>query len=223
MATHPASTGSGTIEARADILVGDAVAAYCAKYSIEPPFATGELHSLALLGAFWRIARHPGCYIFYNKQKELLHVGKASMGNTVSARLRDRFKRMLHSDAYETSKSRKLGDFRNWSHLIVFVQPIEVNYAHEAASLEEFLIEKLQPPYNKNGAGGRVNFVSSKEVELVFPTCPSCGDQPMTSFAQANSTDELDASKWVGAFRCSNCGDERAQAELLHIRKFQTR
>lgn len=76
----------------------------------------------------------PGGYILFSENGELLYVGKASHAKSIGSRL-VRFR-------YKESE---------WPTRPAFVRIIEVPDAFEAPSLEEFLISKLQPRFNKHG------------------------------------------------------------------------
>ncbi len=76
----------------------------------------------------------PGCYVLFSEAGAILYVGKASHGRTVGGRL-VRFR-------YKGS---------DWPEKPAYVRIVEVTDSFEAPSLEEFLINVLQPPHNKHG------------------------------------------------------------------------
>ncbi len=92
----------------------------------------------------WPNCDSPGCYAIFDKNKLLLYVGKASHSNTLALRLACHFR---------CSKTGSKGIVRQsgWSHAPWYVITIGVDKAHEAPSLEEYLITKLNPSDNING------------------------------------------------------------------------
>ena len=87
-------------------------------------------------------AANAGCYFIFGRDGTLLYVGKASLGSTVGRRLSTYFhwntddEVLAHShDGWEDSQPS-------------FVRTIPVLKAYQAASLEEFLIDRLQPSHN---------------------------------------------------------------------------
>ena len=83
----------------------------------------------------------PGVYVFYDEDKNLLYIGKASWNSTVGARIASYFKKNPET-AIETLPS------HNWTRDPKYVQTIPVERAFEASSLEEYLITTLRPVDN---------------------------------------------------------------------------
>jgi excinuclease UvrABC nuclease subunit len=91
-------------------------------------------------GVEWRTPPDPpGCYAFYGNLNpippQLLYVGKAPRG--IGTRLNEHEAHWQKHDG--------------WGRGIALVQQIPVANRWEAASLEEFLIDRLQPPFNRHG------------------------------------------------------------------------
>ncbi|HVM48392.1 MAG TPA: hypothetical protein VMU04_10210 [Candidatus Acidoferrum sp.] len=93
----------------------------------------------------WPCGADPGVYFIFGTGVRLLYVGKASMGANIGSRLSTWFKetpgrgcRVVHS---------------GWSEQPRFVAALRVpaGMAFEAPALEEFLIDRLSPPDNRNG------------------------------------------------------------------------
>jgi hypothetical protein len=94
-------------------------------------------------------ANRQGVYLISDKDRKLLYVGKASLGNTLGARLSSYF-------SYDADgKSCKIIHKSNWSEdprfLITVVVPSEA--AFEAPSLEEFLITSFRGDLPDNELG----------------------------------------------------------------------
>lgn len=81
-----------------------------------------------------------GCYCFYAEDGRLLYVGKASLGNNLGRRIMSWFK----------PNSPGAGHYAvgTWSSQPKSLISIGVERAHEAPSLEEYLIEQLNPSDN---------------------------------------------------------------------------
>jgi hypothetical protein len=116
---------------------------YCLRYGISPAFEMSEIYHLTAEN--WRnpipFIHHAGCYFFYSEDGTLLYVGKASTGNDLAGRVTRYFK-----------TSPNFGPVHEgWSKTPYYLQTLKVSDPHQAPSLEEFLIHKLQPPDNKLG------------------------------------------------------------------------
>ena len=108
-----------------------------------PKPSVGEAHIVGAVmekgscegtAASWK----PGCYAVFSQNGDLLYIGKASNTNMIGDRLvRFRYKGV------------------SWANPPALVRLITVGEAFEAPSLEEFLINRLQPSYNKHGLGPR--------------------------------------------------------------------
>jgi hypothetical protein len=121
----------------------DAVAAYCRLYGISPSFEMSKIYHLTEDN--WRnpipFAEHAGCYFFYAEDGTLLYVGKASLRADLAGRITPYFTR---SPSFGPSHD-------GWSAPPRYLQTLKVRDPHEAPSLEEYLIHKLQPRDNKLG------------------------------------------------------------------------
>jgi hypothetical protein len=96
--------------------------------------------------AKWPMAEKPGVYFFFDDDLQLLYVGKASMNNTLGARLSSYC-------GYAADRSCQLK--HSWSRKPRFVTVIGLNddLRFEAPALEEFLIMRLKPVENTVGLG----------------------------------------------------------------------
>jgi hypothetical protein len=112
----------------------DCLERYCTQHR-HPDRPGFTVHDYTL--ASWEgtdVSRKPGCYVLYSSAGELLYIGKASNSKSVGSRL----VRFRYSPV-------------TWEPTPALVQIIEVAEAFEAPSLEEFLIDKLQPRFNSRG------------------------------------------------------------------------
>jgi hypothetical protein len=86
-----------------------------------------------------------GVYLIFDDQARLLYVGKASMGNDIGSRLGSHF-----GYAVDRATCNARGNWTNKPRFVVTVAtPIDSIF--EAPSLEEFLIDRLQPMENQRG------------------------------------------------------------------------
>ena len=120
------------------------VCEYCARYHIMK-FEVSEAYDLE---ASWKStsfpnADRPGCYTFFDAAGTLLYIGKASCGSTIGIRADTYFK--WRDDRLEPTGS------SGWTGTANVLHTIPVHEAHQAPSLEEYLIEKLNPPENRTG------------------------------------------------------------------------
>jgi hypothetical protein len=127
------------------VRIVQAVKEYCEKYCIPPPFDISEAQHEVSPENWPKItipfSTEKGCYVFYSDLGEILYVGKASMTSDIGTRAACH----IHS---KTAVPTDLG----WSTpLPKWLLTIRVRAAYEAASLEEYLISKLGPLYNKLG------------------------------------------------------------------------
>ena len=83
-----------------------------------------------------------GCYFIFDEAETLLYVGKASMGNSIGARVVSH----MGWDGTKLSLVKGLP-----THTPRYLRTVSLACPWEAPSLEEFLICKLHPPVNKAG------------------------------------------------------------------------
>ncbi|NTZ42952.1 GIY-YIG nuclease family protein [Altererythrobacter sp. SALINAS58] len=124
----------------------NAVREYCARYHIQE-FEISEPYDLH---ASWQSTSFPfaekaGCYAFFDEGGTLLYVGKASCGSTIGRR----------ADTYfqwdgKINKLARTGS-ESWTKVPAILHTVPVHEAHQAPSLEEYIIEQLDPPANRNG------------------------------------------------------------------------
>lgn len=122
---------------------GKAIETYCSKYNIEPRFELSPIYALTTDNWKNSIPFHldQGCYFFYAEDGALLYIGKASFKNDLAGRVITYF------------RTRPMFELRHdgWIKAPAFLQTVKVNFAYEAPSLEEYLIQELQPAQNKLG------------------------------------------------------------------------
>jgi len=130
--------------------LSDALAKYNAKYHIAPAFRISERYDL---NRQWNEtlpdARDTGCYIFYDADMRLLYIGKSSLRNTLGSRVSSYF-------GNDPVSGGALPKHEGWTLPPAYLQTIKVNFAYEAPSLEEYLIETLQPCNNTRGLKAKV-------------------------------------------------------------------
>jgi len=90
-------------------------------------------------------AERPGVYIIFNTDNEVLRIGKVSCKNTLGNRLSAYYK-WGQGDSEGVGRHEGYGDAK-----LIRVIGFPNDRAFEAPALEEFLIGKLNPPYNTNG------------------------------------------------------------------------
>jgi hypothetical protein len=121
----------------------DAVAQYCRRYCISPAFEMSPIYDLTAEN--WRtpipFTLNQSCYFFYAEDGSLLYVGKASFGADLAGRV----------SRYFTTRPTFRPVHTGWSKPPRCLQTLKVHEAHEAPSLEEYLIQELRPFDNKIG------------------------------------------------------------------------
>lgn len=90
-------------------------------------------------------AEGKGVYAFFNKNEELLYVGKASLGNTLGRRVCSYF--YAKPDRFGAKPRHPWTEKGRPRYALITA----TDFAFEAPSLEEYLIEALQPPENTVG------------------------------------------------------------------------
>ena len=92
----------------------------------------------------WPNGNQQGVYLILDRDQRVLYIGKASMGNTMDSRLDSYF-------GYTDERLCKiLGSWRERpKHVVTLAVP--PGHGYEAVGLEEFLIDRLQPPENSQG------------------------------------------------------------------------
>jgi hypothetical protein len=108
-----------------------------------PQFTVNRLYDLPVE---WQENTFPdadgrGVYVFYDEDKKLSYIGKASWNNTLGARIADYFRR-------DPDSVLKPAPGHNWTRFPRFVQTIRVSEGFEAPSLEEYLVTTLRPVDN---------------------------------------------------------------------------
>ena len=89
----------------------------------------------------WPDATKPGIYAFFDKDRNLLYVGKASLGNAIGNRIG------AHLSSNPKRPWMRLDDKSKDAQFIVTVATA-ADQAFVAAALEEFLIREFKPPRN---------------------------------------------------------------------------
>lgn len=125
--------------------LGAALRAYAALYlglrclRLEPRV---ELHGFWEFNTNIQNADEPGCYFLFDADDRLLYVGKASMRSSIGARVASHF--LWNGSALAPANP-------NWTASPVYLRTVVVSEPWEAASLEEYLIHHLNPPFNVAG------------------------------------------------------------------------
>ena len=122
-----------------------AVAEFCGKYGL-PTYEISDRFEIAFgyegRGNKWLNSDYKGCYFIFARSGQLLYVGKASNRNSIGDRL---------DDYFEGIRSQNPGAPKGtWTEPPAYVRTIRVDNGL-AASLEEYLIEVLDPVDNKIG------------------------------------------------------------------------
>ncbi len=86
-------------------------------------------------------AKATGCYFIFDADDRLLYIGKASLKSTIGRRLSTYFR--WKADRLEVRHSAWSPDKEP-----TFVRAVSVAEPYQAASLEEYLIDRLQPSQN---------------------------------------------------------------------------
>ena len=125
----------------------NAVREYYARYHIMQ-FEISDAYDLhaSWVSTSFPNAERAGCYAFFDGTGTLLYVGKASCGSTMGRRADTYFK-------WIENKLEARGS-RHWTGTPTILRTIPVHEAHQAPSLEEYLIERLHPPENRAGRKG---------------------------------------------------------------------
>ncbi len=84
-----------------------------------------------------------GCYAFFDANKKLVYIGKASLSHILGRRIDSYFLRSGSSPSAVLK--------HQWESPPRYIVSIAVSKPYEAPSLEEFLIDKLQPSENLRG------------------------------------------------------------------------
>ncbi len=100
-----------------------------------------DLHLSWRLNQTFENATAQGCY-FLCDEETVLYIGKASMGNSIGARVSSHF--VWNGHELFPVKA-------NWIPTPIYLRTLVVSPAWEAASLEEYLIHHLNPPFNVAG------------------------------------------------------------------------
>lgn len=116
---------------------------YCSRYGINP---APRLTSPYDLQRSWLSETIPnadkaGCYFIFDEAGGLLYIGKASLGSTIGRRVATYF-------FWDKAGDRLASRHEGWTRFPAVVRTIAVEQPYEAASLEEYLIMKLQPRDN---------------------------------------------------------------------------
>lgn len=90
----------------------------------------------------------PGIYVIFHRNGSILRIGKASCNSTITSRLSGYFK-WGALDSEGTHKHPGYEEAR-----ILYTIGVPKDRAFEAPAVEEYLIGRLNPPYNKNGSNG---------------------------------------------------------------------
>lgn len=90
----------------------------------------------------------PGVYVIIDRKGLVLRIGKASCNSTITSRLGSYFK-------WGDSDSEGVHKFSGYEEArIIYSIGIPKDRAFEAPAVEEFLVERMKPPYNRNGRNG---------------------------------------------------------------------
>jgi hypothetical protein len=92
----------------------------------------------------WPFAERAGVYLIYSVDRQLLYIGKASMGQSVGKRLYCHFGGNVKECVYNQSGWKPPPRF-------VVIVAVPEDSPWEAPALEEFLISKLSPKLNVHG------------------------------------------------------------------------
>ncbi len=88
----------------------------------------------------WPDAEKPGVYVFFSESGDVEYVGKTSCSQHLGRRIRHYFDAVGVPKNWQSERS---------TNFVVVALPRE--HAFEAGAIEEFLIQGLNPPRNKNG------------------------------------------------------------------------
>jgi hypothetical protein len=90
--------------------------------------------------ASWPSNESPGVYVFLNREKEIIYIGKASFGNCIGGRLNSRF---------DTRWNPKKPESQGCVYITTIPLPREA--AFEAPAIEEYLLGVLTTRSNRVG------------------------------------------------------------------------
>jgi hypothetical protein len=116
---------------------------YCTLHSIIPAFEISPLADIQQLyrdKAPFPFQDDAGCYLLWSATTELLYVGKVSLRHNIYSRLKTYFR-------WDEDRTMILPT-GHWTSAPTFVQVIKVKEPYQAPSLEEYLIDKLNPSDN---------------------------------------------------------------------------
>lgn len=114
----------------------------------KPKFKFSDLYDLELdwkSNSKYPFAKKTGIYAIFDKDEELLYIGKASNQSSIGARLSTYF------ENDEEGKCHPVDSKESWGGNPRIIISVSVNEPFEAPSLEEFLISELQPKSNSVG------------------------------------------------------------------------
>jgi excinuclease UvrABC nuclease subunit len=94
----------------------------------------------------WPNAEFPGVYILFDKNKEVLLIGKASCSRTLGDRLGEKLR-------WKDKKIGKGGHLNNPDIRYLATIRVPIDNAFEAPAIEEYLLKKLRPSLNKQCKG----------------------------------------------------------------------
>lgn len=113
-------------------------------YDISPEKEQAQIRCRGKWPEMWPYARRAGIYAFVDENLEVVYVGKASLKNSLGARISSYC-------GYAPDRSCQIYD--GWTnfprYLVTVAVPEETPF--EAPALEEFLISRLQPKENSRG------------------------------------------------------------------------
>lgn len=110
---------------------------------LQPTFKIGECINIRVGGVHhgWRDFKNkPGVYAFYDRDRQLIYVGHATNLN-----------KQTGSYFRRAEDGRVVATVHHWVREPVFLQMVAVEKRVERASLEAFLIAKLNPLLNQQG------------------------------------------------------------------------
>ena len=119
--------------------VREALAEYECRYGLWKLKLTEPYHISDQWNEYFPNTVSAGCYFFYDEDGILLYIGKASLKSNSGLRVGSYFRKEEGKPVPKDS----------WKP--VYLQTVAVEHPWEACSLEEYLIERLQPPGNLRG------------------------------------------------------------------------
>ena len=109
---------------------------------------------------YWPNAGNQGVYAIFCDNKELLYIGKASLSGSLGARLSHYFVRNRNGIGAAIRSG------HHWTRAPRYVLTAAVSNPWEAPSLEEYLINKLQPADNQQ----------KQQMPVIIPQSPDIED-----------------------------------------------